>query len=91
LQLTRFEFTESGHFYTPNLYLGLGLTSLLAGRIIYRLLVLNSGAPSPGNSQPQFMQSALTLYLFGVTAGYYLAYYGGVLLRRFRHGQSGRL
>ena len=81
LKLTRFEFTATGNYYTPNVYLGVGLSFLLAGRIIYRLLVLNSGMPSIGNPPPQFMQSALTLYLFGLTAGYYLAYYTGVFLR----------
>jgi len=84
LKLTRFDFSESGHYYTPNLYLGMSLSLILVGRIIYRVLVLSARLPSIGNPPPHFMQSALTLYLFSLTAGYYLTYYVGVLLRR-RH------
>jgi hypothetical protein len=81
LKLTRFELLESNQYYTPNLYLGMSLSLLLAGRIVYRILVLSADMPSIGNPPPQFMQSALTLYLFCLTAGYYLTYYSGVLLR----------
>jgi hypothetical protein len=86
LKLTRFEFTSDGNYYTPNVYLGVGLSVLLTGRIIYRLLVLNNSMPAMVNPPPQFMQSALTLYLFGVAAGYYLTYYTGVSFRY--HTQS---
>jgi hypothetical protein len=81
LKLTRFETLESVQYYKPNLYLGMSLSLLLVGRIIYRVLVLTAQIPSLGNHPPQFMQSALTLYLFSLTAGYYLTYYSGVLWR----------
>jgi len=84
LKLTRFEFLESGQYYQPNLYFGMSLSLLLVGRIIYRVLVLTDHVQSLGNPPPQFMQSALTLYLFNLTAGYYLTYYSGVLLRSRR-------
>jgi len=75
---------ESGQYYQPNLYFGMSLSLLLVGRIIYRVLVLTDHVQSLGNPPPQFMQSALTLYLFNLTAGYYLTYYSGVLLRSRR-------
>src|SRR5579863_10297416 len=39
LKLTRFETTEAGHFYTPNTYIGIGLSALFIGRLAYNSLV----------------------------------------------------
>ena len=49
LRLTRFEITGEGMFYTPSAHLGVALSTLLVGRIVYRFLV-SGGAPwsSPG-------------------------------------------
>jgi hypothetical protein len=80
LSMTRFEATPEGRFYTPNRYIGAGLSVLLVGRLAYRLYVLstisNSSAQVPG-----LMQSSLSLSVFGLLAGYYVAYYIGVLAR----------
>jgi hypothetical protein len=81
LRLTRFEQTADGHFYTPNAYIGVSLTLLLFGRMIYRLGVLFSTPMDTLASNQQAFQSPLTLVIFGVTAGYYIAYYSGVLWR----------
>lgn len=35
LRLTRFETTAEGRFYTPNLYIGVGLSLLLVARLAY--------------------------------------------------------
>src|ERR1039457_4162710 len=37
LRLTRFETTAEGRFYTPNMYLGIALSLLMVGRLVYRL------------------------------------------------------
>lgn len=79
LHLTRFETTAEGHFYTPNTHIGLALTLLLAGRIAYRVVVLYLASSAPRLPAPGVMQSPLTLSLLGLTAGYYIAYYSGVL------------
>lgn len=79
LRLTRFETTDEGVFYTPNTYLGLTVTLLLVGRIVYRFTVIFGGSRLGDPMAPSLMQSPITLVLFGVTAGYYIAYYGGVL------------
>jgi membrane protein CcdC involved in cytochrome C biogenesis len=80
LKLTQFETTPEGKFYTPNKYFGGALAILLVGRLVYRLMVLsnlsNNSAPPPA-----FLQSALSLLVFGLLAGYYVAYYSGVLAR----------
>jgi hypothetical protein len=80
LQLTKFETTAEGHFYTPNTHIGLALTLLLAGRVAYRVvLLLGSSASLPPSA---LMQSPLTLGIIGLTAGYYIAYNSGVLWHR---------
>jgi hypothetical protein len=78
LRLTKFETTAEGHFYTPNTHIGLALTLLVAARFAYRLTMIfvasNANAP-----QAMFLQSPLTLGMIGLIAGYYIAYYAGVL------------
>jgi len=80
LSLTRFESTAEGRFYTPNPYIGGALTILLAGRLVYRLVVLSDISHNP-TQPPALMQSPLTLCVFGLLAGYYIAYSIGVLAR----------
>lgn len=80
LYLTRFESTPQGLFYTPNPYMGTALSLLVVARLVYRLFVL-SHTVNPIRHSPAFGQSALTLFLFGLLAGYYMAYCTGVLLR----------
>jgi hypothetical protein len=81
LHLTRFETTEQGRFYTPNTAIGVALTVLLVGRMGYRMFSLFAALPLAGMPPPALFQSPLTLLIFGVTAGYYIAYYTGVLWR----------
>jgi hypothetical protein len=77
---TKFETTPQGAFYTPNTYLGLAMTLLLVGRIVYRVVVLAS-MTNTGVRPPGFMQSPLTLAVYGLMAGYYITYYVAVLRR----------
>lgn len=88
LHLTQFEDTPKGKVYTPNTAIGIGLTLLFVGRIVYRVIVLSEAQSERDPSLPQLFQSPLTLLVFGVTAGYYIAYYAGVL-RRGRDGRKG--
>lgn len=80
LKLTRWEMTPEGNFYTPNAFLGHGLTLLFVGRIVYRLTALLTNA-SPATQPPAHFSSPLTLAIFGLTAGYFIAYSAGVILR----------
>src|SRR5277367_1654760 len=52
LRLTRFETTDVGHFYTPNMHIGIALSVLFVGRIIYRYVVLNDAAMAQNHAQP---------------------------------------
>ena len=78
LRLTRFETNAAGHSYTPNTHIGIALSALFVGRMAYRLIVLN-GATTGQNHAPPF-QSPLTLFILGLTVGYYLVYQTGLLI-----------
>ncbi|HZZ92885.1 MAG TPA: hypothetical protein VFE23_09995 [Usitatibacter sp.] len=84
LRLTRFERTPEGFFYTPNAYIGVGLSLLLVGRILYRMTQLSGagGAGSGAYAHPDFARSPLTLLIFGLVAGYYATYAAGLLRQR---------
>ena len=80
LRLTRFDLSAQEKFYTPNTTIGLAVTLLFVGRIVYRVVTLVSATPTEG-VPPSVFQNPLTLGVFGITAGYYITYYIGVFLR----------
>jgi hypothetical protein len=82
LRLTRFETTEDGHFYTPNAHIGVVLSILFIGRLGYRYWAFHDAVAAP-NGPPPF-QSPLTLFIFGLTAGYYIVYQAGL----FKHSHD---
>jgi hypothetical protein len=93
LRLTRFEITGKGDFYTPDPWIGLALTALLVGRLIYRFMVFYPGmqaashaAAAGGQSSAldAYQSSPLTMIVFGLLFGYYIAYYAGVLIHHRR-------
>lgn len=89
LRLTRFESTPEGFFYTPNLYIGVGLSALFIGRLIYRFIVVGQVAAAPATAAGQpgadpfaaITANPLTLAIFTLIVGYYVTYCAGVLLR----------
>ncbi|MDB6021304.1 MAG: putative rane protein [Pedosphaera sp.] len=81
LRLTRFEATPEGHFYTPNTYIGVALSVLLVVRLFCRMFKLYSVSETTGLTYAKVGQSALTLFLFGLLASYYIAYFTGVFVR----------
>jgi len=82
LRLTRFETTDAGHFYTPNAHIGVVLSLLFIGRLAYRFWAVHD-AVAGANAPPPF-QSPLTFFIFGLTAGYYIAYQAGL----FKHSRD---
>lgn len=84
LALTRFETTPQGRFYTPNTALGIAISTLFVGRLAYRLLVLHAMPDLASAQTPLPFQSPLTFFLFGLSAGYFIAYQTGVLVRSHR-------
>lgn len=85
LRHTRFEAIRGqGLFYTPNAHLGIALSLLFVARIGYRLYEVYVVDPTAGRSASEFVQSPLTLSVFGVLAGYYIAYAIGLARWRAR-------
>ena len=88
LRLTRFETTDEGHFYTPNTHIGVALSLLLAGRLVYRLMMFPD--VSAMSNQPPPMQSPLTFFILGLTVGYYLVYQTGLFIHSRDKNESDR-
>lgn len=83
---TQFEVTPSGFFYTPHAPLGIALSVLFAGRILYRLYEVVSAGPAAAD----FARSPFTLAVFGLLAGYYIAYAVGLVRWRRAHESRSR-
>ncbi|HEU4664524.1 MAG TPA: DUF1453 domain-containing protein [Dokdonella sp.] len=88
LRLTTYETTPEGRCYTPHGGIGLVLSALVLGRLVYRGFVLApmfDGAHAAGaGAFAGFQRSPLTFALFGVLIAYYIAYYAGILLHESR-------
>lgn len=85
LRHTKFELTPQGNFYTPHTYIGLFVSALLLGRIAYRFMIvypaMQAAQQASANPFAAYQKSPLTLAIFGIVVGYYIAYYAGVLTR----------
>ncbi len=80
LKLTKFEKTAEGLFYTPNAHLGIALSLLLVGRLIYRmaqLVFIGTGVQTNN-----FGSSPITMAILGTLGAYYLTYAIGHLMWR---------
>lgn len=88
LRRTVFEATPQGFFYTPNAHIGIVLSLLFIGRIVYRLIEIGTLDPMAFLARhPQagdFARSPLTLAVFGLLAGYYVSYSIGLIRWRAR-------
>jgi hypothetical protein len=86
LRLTRFEIDGVNDCYFPNVWIGLALTTLLVGRLLYRFMVAWPGMPNvaAGGAYASLQHSPLTLGIVGLLFGYYIAYYAGLLLHHRR-------
>ena len=85
LRHTQFENTAEGRFYTPHTYIGLIVSALLLGRVIYRLAPLYAAGQSAyamdQNPYAVLQKSPLTVAIFGVLIGYYVLFNLGVWSR----------
>ena len=79
MRLTRFEVTAAGRFYTPNAHLGIALSLLFIGRIVYRFLHLQMVGGGLAAPPDDITRSPLTLAIFATLAGYYIVYAFGLL------------
>jgi len=87
LRHTRFEQMPDGHYFTPNAILGVAVSMLFIGRMIYRIIVLYPTLAAAQQSDTAITaqmlnagpRSALTIALLGVVIGYFTIYCLGVL------------
>jgi hypothetical protein len=84
LALTRFEHTAQGLYYTPNRWLVLVLTLIVAARIAYGLVRVGQAWATDAHVDWLAQQGSL-LAVAGLLLGHYLAYAWG-LRRRLRQG-----
>lgn len=82
LRSTRFETTIDGRFYTPNPWLGLGLSALMLGRLAYRFIAVRGASQAALLADPYSLatlhRSPLTLAIAGLAVGYFLRYAVGL-------------
>jgi hypothetical protein len=91
LRHTLFEATPEGRFYTPHTYIGLAVTALFLGRLLYRVFSLSYGASAVVGADQNFVayqRNPLTLGIFAVLVGYYVVFYAGVLAMAQTAGDS---
>ena len=85
LNTTKFDATPEGLFYTANTHLGIALSLLFVGRVVYRLVEAYLAGNAP-QATPDFTRSPVTLAVFGLLAGYYVTYAVGLI--RWRRGHE---
>lgn len=82
LMHTTIEARPDGRYYTPNRWLGLVVTGIFFARLAPRVFtIMNTPPPAPGAPLVRPQQSALTLAVFALLAGYYVAYYAWVMAK----------
>jgi hypothetical protein len=81
LATTRFTFEGESRFYTPNPWIGLGVTALFLGRLAARFLHLKDAMAKEGGADTfaAMNRSPLTVATFFVLATYFVVYFAGVL------------
>lgn len=86
---TRFEASLHARFYTPHPYIGLSVSALFVGRLIYRLIETwpamqaahlgAGGAHSRAVQMAAYQHNPLTVGLYFLLAGYYISYYIAII------------
>jgi hypothetical protein len=79
LRVTKYENTPEGLFYTPHAHIGIAVSLLFVGRLIYRFVQIYVSTSALAQPQTDFVRSPLTLLVFGILAGYYTSYAIGLL------------
>ena len=80
LQLTKFEKTDAGYFYTPNAHIGIALSVVFIARVGFRLMQMMALTGVEAQLATQdFGRSPLTLAIVGTMAGYYAWFAIGLL------------
>lgn len=82
LRMTRFEVASDGLYYTPSAHVGIALSLLVVGRLVWRFLFAGgagAGFAAGAGPAPPPSLTPTTLLLLGTLAGYYVTYALGLL------------
>lgn len=93
LRHTEFESTSEGYFYTPHLYIGIAVTALFIGRLLYRVALVYDRTNGTAGTPPAADNNPLTLGILFLTAAYYIVFCTGLLrwLHKARQSASAKL
>ncbi len=95
-QRTRFASADGRLYFVPHTYTGVVVSLLFVGRFVYRFVQVYSMSRADGTAgmtmggadsafaSPAMVRSPLTVGLIFVLIGYYVAYYGWLLLKSRR-------
>jgi len=86
LRFTQMGRDERGLWFVPNLYLGMGLVLLLIARYVYEYFevlpqVRAQARAAAQGATPQIVAQPMLHGVLFLVLGYYVVYYGGVMLR----------
>jgi hypothetical protein len=79
---TKFEQVGNEYYFTPNAPIGMLVAVLFLGRMAYRAYQLYAAQGQLAHHE--FVTSPLTLFIFGILAGYYMTFAVGLLAWRKR-------
>lgn len=79
---TKFEQVGDEYYFTPNAPIGMLVAVLFLGRMAYRAYQLYAAQGQLAHHE--FVTSPLTLFIFGILAGYYMTFAVGLLAWRKR-------
>ena len=87
-KLTCFEIIDGEKSYTPNAWLGIAVSMLLVARMTYRFFQLYTPGNPTASATHDLCHSPLTLFILGLTFGYYITTNAGVFLslKAVQHG-----
>jgi hypothetical protein len=68
--------------------IGVALSLMLVGRMLYRFWQVRDLATAPNHPPP--MQSPLTFFIIGLTVGYYIVYQTGLFIHSRDKNESGQ-
>ena len=76
---TKFEAVDGVDYYTPNAHIGIALSLLLVGRVLYRLFDIFTSTGGFTHPPSDFVRSPLTLLIVGTVLAYYFTYAIGLI------------
>jgi hypothetical protein len=86
LRHTKYDFSDRGIFYTGHPVIGIGVTMLFLGRVLYRMTQISAavGPTDAKSSMAMTLNNPITTALFFLAAAYHIGFSLGILLKTRR-------